>query len=320
MVVMAACGGDGGLDIDHVDDAVLSAACNLYVSCGLISDQTACREVAGTTFDVDASVIAAVHAGKVKFHGDKAQACIDKMYGSGSCDRAELLDASSSRVDCIGAFEGTVAGAGACQIDEECISQKCSILTCAENTCCTGACAGGTVPASKALGETCSVNDDCAEGYCDEGGSGTCAAQIADGQACSSSVSCASGSCNITCQALVAHGGPCTTPSGCADFGDTCNGISLTCTAYGKAGAACFNHADCSQELTCDTTQHCAARPKLGDACSNNVQCIGASWCDTSVMKCVAPKANGASCESSDECTSGYCPSAGTCTTRAVCS
>lgn len=323
LIVMAACGpdsGSGSISIDQLGNAIINEYCDLYVRCGVVPDVTACRKAFGNDINIDANLIAAVAAGKVIYDGDLARQCIDAAFASGTCDRNLIFTNRNSPAACDLTFAGTVGDAGACAINEECISRDCSIPSC-PNACCQGTCVGGTVPMRAPLGAACSSTIPCAEGYCDSTMM-TCQAFLADGAPCSSSSSCLSGSCNTTCQALVAEGGACTSTSMCRELGDSCTGAAAkTCSPLVGLGAACATSSDCMLTYACDATQHCAPRPMLGDACTGAGTCSDGSYCDQTALKCTAPKADGTACTSSTECQSKHCDTGATntCITPPVC-
>src|SRR5688500_14554404 len=92
--VLAGCGGDDGgpIDIEDLQPAIINAFCNLYVGCGLVEDHATCRLVFQEG-DLDASLVAAVEAGKVIYHPDKARECLNGI--GGSCERGALSNGNS---------------------------------------------------------------------------------------------------------------------------------------------------------------------------------------------------------------------------------
>jgi len=323
VLVIAACGpdsGSGSIPIDGLGAAAVDAFCDIYVRCGLFPDQATCHSLYGLDIMVDADLVAAVKAGKVIYHGDKARVCFDEFTAT-TCERSEVFSSRNQPLACDQTFEGTVGDAGACALNEECISRVCSIPSCPSNTCCMGTCVGGTAPVRADLGQACSSTVRCNTGYCDTT-TNVCTAFLADGAPCTSSQSCSSNVCSTTCQALVAANGACVNGTQCRDIGDTCNSGSKTCVPYGNLGDTCAVSLDCSTIYACDTaTLKCVARPKLGDACSTVSTCIDHSYCESTTMTCTALKADGAACTSTTECESKHCDTATThtCVTPPVC-
>jgi hypothetical protein len=248
--------------------------------------------------------------------------CLDEFSGA-ACDRNDVLtNHNVVPLACDQTFEGTVGDAGACALNEECISRTCTIPSCGANTCCMGTCVGGTAPVRANLGQACSTTMRCNEGYCDTT-TNVCTAYLADGAPCTTSQACNSNVCMTTCQALVPPNGACTSSTQCLDVGDTCNSTSKTCVPYGKPGDTCTTLNDCSSIYQCDTpTQKCVVRPRVGDTCPQaGSSCIDQSYCDATTLKCTARKPDGAMCTSTVECESKNCDTTTThtCVTPAVC-
>ena len=324
VVVISACGNDSGsgsIPIDGLEQAAIDTFCDIYVRCGVLPDLESCRELYMASLSLDSDLIAAVHADKVVYHGDKARECYNAFTAT-SCDRNLVFGSRDVPLACDQTFVGTVGDAGQCALDEECISQDCQISgSCPANTCCMGTCVGGTPPARAELAQPCSSTIRCNTGYCDATTS-VCTAFLADGAACTSSQRCNSSACSTTCQPLVATGGTCTTTSQCKLVGDVCNSVSKTCTPYGRTGDACANKADCDALDNCDAaTSKCVAAPKVGASCTVGVGCALGSFCDTTTLTCTAPKPDGAACMMTTECASKHCDTTTThtCVTPPVC-
>lgn len=326
-LLAAGCGGsDGGgpIPIDDLDSAAINVFCNFYASCGLIQDEATCRSL-NLDINLDPDLVAAVHAGKVIYDPDKARECLNGV--ALSCNRVEFNRSDSgNRAACDQTFKGTVAAGGQCAMDQECISQSCDVPGCAM-ACCQGTCVGDTPPVHPKVGEACGTSTalSCDNSYCDYTAM-LCTAYKANGAACQSSSECAEGSCtNQVCTALIASGGACTTGSTaaqCADIGDYCSATTMTCTAYGLAGATCATNAECSPIYQC-TAGACELRPTLGDTCgtqSSTSGCVDHSYCEPTTMKCTAPKADNSPCMSDNECASNNCDStSNTCVTPPTC-
>jgi hypothetical protein len=321
VLAIAACGngsGGGSIPLAGLGSAAVDAFCDAYVRCGLISDLETCRMLNLIDLTV-ANTVAAVAAGKVIYHGDKARECFDQLSGT-TCDRTMVFSNRNRPIACDQTFEGTVGDAGACAFNEECISKDCNLPSCAPNTCCMGTCVGGMAPARAALGQSCSTAITCNAGYCNATTS-VCTAFLADGAPCTSAASCDSNVCLTTCQPLVPVNGACTPMTVCRDIGDTCNSVSMTCIPRGQLGATCASSNDCPLTALCDATQKCVAGPKLGDTCSGAGSCVDQSYCEASTMKCTAPKPDGATCAATGECASRHCDTTTThtCVTPPIC-
>ncbi len=321
IALFAACGDDGGgpIPIDGLEDAIINAYCSTYVNCGLVDDLALCRTL-NTDVEIGAELVAAVEAGKVIYHADKARECLNGI--TGSCDRTELNRGNSS-LACDDTFEGTVPAGGQCAIDEECISSSCNVPACPD-ACCQGTCVGDAPPVRPRAGESCAMTANCVDSFCDQATT-TCTPYLANGIACTSTNQCDDGACvNGICTALPNTGEACmasqTSSSTCLDLGDTCSATTNTCVPYGLDGDPCTTARDCSPIYTCGADQTCQLRPRLGDACGGTLTtCIDHSYCDATTMRCTAPQPDGATCTSNQQCASGDCDDAGQCTTPPIC-
>jgi hypothetical protein len=327
LALVAACGGDedsGPLEADDLPEALVSAYCNLYVQCGLIDDAATCRSL-DLDLEFDADLLAAVHNGTVLYDESKARACLNSLFG-GSCERNRVFDENSPECDTV--FSGTIPDGGACAIDEQCISDSCNTPTCPD-ACCPGTCVGNDPPPPPPrVGESCALNNDCIDSYCDETTT-TCVALKSAGTACQSSRECAEGSCptaSMVCTTLPGPGEACTgsSSSACRDIGYYCHPTNLVCTAYGLGGDTCSPQTEpCSPIYTCDpATTTCKLRPRLGEPCSTSTSatnCIDQSWCDPTTSICTAPKPDGATCDTNRECVGDCDFSTNTCKTDPTC-
>jgi hypothetical protein len=323
LALLSACGDDdsggGPIPIDELDGAAVNAACSFYVNCGLIDDVSTCR---GLDLDIgflDPSLRAAVDAGKVIYHGDKARACLGTLPGS--CDRTDF-DRNEGGSVCDQIFEGTVAGGGQCALDEECISQDCSVPACTE-ACCQGTCVGDAAPVLPKVGESCAMTFECENSFCDFT-TDICTAYRQLGEACTSTSECAMGGClNDVCTVLPDTGEPCvSTASGsqCRNLGDVCSTTTNTCVAFGLEGDPCLNERECSPLYECNASQVCTLRSTLGDTCDPQAfGCIDRSYCDETTLMCTAPKADGAACMNDEECTGDCDFNSNTCMTPPLC-
>jgi len=324
IALLAACGDDdsggGDIPITGLEAAVVNAYCNIYASCGLIDDAETCRSIY-TDVQVDPSLVAAVEAGKVIYHPDKARECLNGL--SGTCDR-NTFNRNNNADACDQTFEGTVGADGQCAINEECISRQCDVPSCPD-ACCQGTCVGSTPAPRPRVGESCAMTSSCIDSYCNTT-TLVCEAYLADGAACTSSSACLNGSCtNQMCTAYPGPGEACgtTTSTQCDDLGYICSTTTMTCVAYALGGDPCTADRDCSPIYLCGTGGTCQLRPRLGEACGttqSNSTCIDRSYCEPTTMMCTAPKADGASCTTDRECASNNCDNTtNMCSTPPIC-
>jgi hypothetical protein len=318
--LLAGCGGGGGsIPIDDLQDAVIDAYCNLYVDCGLIDNQATCRTVLGSEIGFDASLEAAVDAGKVIYHPDKARECLNGI--GGTCDSSRFFS-NDAQEACNATFEGTVAAGGQCAMNEECKSRDCDVPSCPD-ACCQGTCVGDS-PVRSQVGGPCESTSQCIDSYCDFQTT-TCAAFRPAGAACTTDTQCQVGGCvNSICTTLPGPGEVCSTlqdAANCGDLGYVCSTTSMTCVAYGLTGDPCMTSRDCSPLYVCGPAATCILRPRLGEACDPQSEgCIDRSYCEPATSTCTAPKADGAACTGSQECASDNCDfTTNVCTTEPIC-
>jgi len=324
VAMCTACGSDASapppddtpVDIDQYQSAFIDAICRLAARCGQVDDVATCKSQdvgVNPRFDL----VAAVKAGKVIFHGDKARECINATYASGSCEAAQLTFASLQTPACLEVLEGAVPGAGACAFNEECISQRCDRSMCTGDPCCIGKCMGASPPPFAHVGESCE-RAYCIESFCDPPTT-TCHAYIPAGARCSRASTCEPGlACDSgICQTPPGRGQPCHY-NNCGQLGTTCSTSSSTCVAVGLLGDPCHDELDCSLIYRCGGDGRCALKPQLGDPCTSG--CGDYSFCSPSTSICTAPQPNGASCMASSWCASHWCDDASnTCIDRPIC-
>jgi hypothetical protein len=303
IALLAACGG-GSISLDDLAEEAGDATCDYYVGCGLLDDVATCQAIYPN--DLDADLLAAIDAGKVKYHGDKARECLDGIAG-GDCARNSLF-ANDAQQACDDTFEGTVGANGQCALDQECRSRDCDVPDCAQ-ACCQGTCIGDA-PVEVAIGQPCESSSQCGDGYCDFN-TQLCAAYKPTGAACTSSLQCEVGGCvNQICTALPGPGEACSSTNGCNDLGYTCSATSMTCVAVGLTGDPCTTARDCSIFYVCSTAGSCALRPRLGESCNQQSgSCIDNSYCEPTTSLCTARKADGAPCTDDVECAGETCDS-----------
>jgi hypothetical protein len=304
--LLAACSDDSGgpLEIDDLQDAIFDAYCSLHVKCGLIEDLATCRSLRLTENFGD-DIVAAVHAGKVVFHSDRAAECIARFQTT--CDVARQIQERSPPVACDEMLTGTVAAGGACALDAECTSQVCDVPSCPEQ-CCTGTCVGSTPPVRPHVGESCADSSSCIDSFCDST-SGLCTAYLADGSACATGEECRSGFCPAeVCSPRAEPGQACGQTAPCRDIGDACSSTTMTCTPYGLTGDPCAAASDCAPIYKCDAaTSKCVLGSRLGDPCGAGDICIDRSYCEPTTLTCTTRKSDGQPCTASAQCESGRC-------------
>jgi hypothetical protein len=327
-------GGDY-VSIEQLANAYKDAYCTYLVRCGMFPDHATCAgsAVIGSSFGIDVNVIAAVYAGRVRYNGSNAHACLAAIAGN-TCDKTDEIGRVTPRA-CLELIDGTVDHGGACMIDEECVSGTCNNPGCGQ-ACCAGTCVGSTPPSREpvAIGEPCSSSLQCVAGaYCDLFVSGECTALKLAGVECYGQDECAYGlGCTSdasgfdTCKPLPAVGQPC--PYGdCRDDGTVCDTSLATpaCVQVGLPPAPCTSNWQCSPYYRCDLALgQCAKLPGLNEGCSSTHRCIDAdTYCDNATLVCTATKADGQPCNSDGECRSRYCDHSGfapVCATPVPCS
>jgi hypothetical protein len=323
IALLAACGDDdsggGSIPIDDLQGALISAYCNLYVMCGLVDDATTCRAIFGAEVEVDADLLAAVEAGKIIYHPDKARECLNGI--GGSCDQNQFFT-NDAQEACEATFEGTVAAGGQCAMSEECRSRECNIPSCPD-ACCQGTCVGDT-PVRSQVGGPCESTSQCIDSFCDFQ-TNTCGAYRPTGAACTSDSQCQVGGCvDSICALLPGPGEICSSTTGdveCNDLGYQCSTTSMTCVAYGLTGDPCMTSRDCSPLYVCDTAGTCGLQPRLGEACDPlSSGCIDRSYCDMTTSICTAGKPDNSACAEDEQCASGNCDfTTNVCTTPPIC-
>jgi hypothetical protein len=320
LAVVAACGGDGDggpVGYDDLPGAVISAYCNVYVSCGLVDDFATCQNLK-LDVEFDAAIGAAIDAGLVIYHADQAGACLAGISSS-TCERNRLFENQPEA--CNLTFEGTVAGGGECGIDEECISQQCDVPSCPD-ACCKGTCIGDVRESRPHVGDACGRTGtvNCVDSFCDSTTHvGT--AYLALGTACQGSDECITGICNGVCTALPDTGETCSpgTQQACRNIGNTCSTTTMKCVAFGLSGDACTGNAECSPIYKCGTSGTCVLGPRTGEPCGAGPgNCVDTSFCNTSGI-CQAPQPDGAMCTSNSQCVHDCDTATNTCITSPVC-
>ena len=243
---------------------------------------------------------------------------------AGDCDVAELCDGvSPSCPDDAFADASTVcrAGAGDCDVAEFCPGDGADCpddlvaldgtpcddgLFCNDGeTCQSGACTGG------APYDCSGLDDQCAQGVCDEDADACVADPINEGLGCDDGLFCNDGE---TCQSGVCTGG---TPYDCSGLDDQCaQGVcdedADACVADPiNEGLGCDDGLFCNDGETCQSGACTGGAPYdcsgLDDQCAQGV-------CDEDADACVADPINeglgcddGLFCNDGETCQSGAC-------------
>ncbi len=247
---------------------------------------------------------------------------------------------------------------GSCTSSSQCSSALCvgsggsgtCVGDCTSKPCATGfACValsngkGGCFPAgSKALGEACSDDLDCAGGLCmADGGKYICSQPCSGSKPCPSGYGCFAVSGGSACfpeQAKAGIGAACQGSSDCVSnlcvssaTGATCSqacskdsqcGVGYACASLKGGGGACVKLGDGVSGSPCDSPYDCQSAQCVnfgkgyvcGTPCTGQVDCAcgeeckalsGESWCLAGAKKaCVADLD---ACAAGSECVSGLC-------------
>lgn len=324
--------GSGYVAVADMPAAYKEAYCAYLARCGLFPDQATCVGASlAVVPTIDANLVAAVNAGRVRYHGSKVKECFDAVAND-SCDTTD--ENGRARIPACGAyFTGTVAAGGECFVDQECVSQQCAGSDTGVS-CTLGTCIGDAPPsmAPIALGMPCSSNLSCVDGaYCPTD-TNVCTPLLASGSPCTGGdecgygLGCAGPSGMRMCQPLPGVGEQCRFDLPCRDEGLNCDtsATTPTCVQVGVVGGACTSSLQCSPYYRCDITAGtCAKGPSLGDPCASGSRCFDAgTYCDSATLTCAAVKADGMPCQSDLECESELCDFAATtpvCASPQVC-
>jgi hypothetical protein len=308
-LLAAGCGGAAAPgSVGEFYERAFAALCRWAVGCGSYPDVATCH--ATLAFDSDvATVQAYVDSGRVRYDAAKAAGCIayyERVFGS-ACRLSAIVNTGTEAQVCQEVFTGTVPDAGACFIDEECVSGGCQLADPAclrSQQCCPGTCEARVEPTP--VGGDCSVTGICVPGSsCTTPIGGTtriCTVpSTVRGTPCTATAHCASPLyCNLdlttlmgTCEPLSATGQPCN-PDGllpCDDGRDYCDQATATCTRRGGVGSACDPaQPHCLALARCVGTT-CVANAAEGGACAatNGPDCLGNLECSAQTNTCVLP-------------------------------
>jgi hypothetical protein len=275
--------------LDTFSAELKSAMCQLGTTCGEFASAAACEEA--TCFDVvPASVQDELEAGTVKFDGEIAAACLERLRGL-ACQTGE--DFRFDFDNPCDAFVGTVADGEPCPCIDNKAGDYPTCLTCASGRCSDGE--GICAFSTRQPGEPCR-SDDCADGeYC--AADGECKARLAEGATCQPGEidPCAIGTLcypdgeGAACKRPPATGEACTPSQAfggddCLDGpkGAFCDPEELVCKAPGQPGEACTGEGSsaCAGFAYCDAGGMCQKRGELDDACDDSDDtCLQGLFC-----------------------------------------
>jgi hypothetical protein len=281
LAMLAGCGGNIAFE-DYLDEQ-RDARCGYYVRCGTVSTVGDCRAYFARTETSNASLAAAVSAGKIRYDSDAAESCI-AAFDVLDCDYAD--QGPDALAPCDEVFTGAIRNGGDCAFDTECTSGQCSIPDCT-SSCCMGTCDEPRV--YPGLGEPCTTICD-GDLFCNF--DQICQAPVGEGESCNGFSVCAEPLvCNGICVPRPARGEACI--GFCATEGDVC-GPELLCVPARIAGDDCATQSECSYFYYCNfDTRSCEQMPQTPGL------------------------PNGSTCSFSSECTSRYCD--GECADAPVC-
>ena len=169
--------GTSGPTIAELRGELTAIFCDAYETCvgpmaKLQFGEQTCEQTFGPSIeDGELSLLEeAVNDGKVQYHQDKAQACLDAMATQG-CD----LFTTRTVDECLETITGTVAEDGDCTLDFECQGE----LFCKADASCPGTCT-----ALQVEGTSCTDSDECVDGLVCDDNLERCATPAQLGAAC----------------------------------------------------------------------------------------------------------------------------------------
>lgn len=336
-------GGSAGMPLDDVLPAIVELQCNAIDSCAsdlmsIYLSGMQCEDYFGRMFeDGDwPNIVKAVEDGRIVYHGDKAQACLDAWAALG-CDMFTMRAPSI----CDETLEGTVEEGGACTLDGECKGP----FFCKVEGSCPGVCT-----ARQGEGAACKSDDACQDGLgCDEGldecvkpGTSGDACEQGEpgcvlGYMCLGAEEGTPGTCKDTSEILVGKEGEacdfeggsfCEPGLSCVLEDWTSSGAVSNCRAQVASGGTCGigipSHCPAGEYCDADPQQtgsfegQCVALPGDGEPCAGAVfqSCQPYHACVNDV--CRQLQRLDGSCATDDECYSGNCET-GSCAATNAC-
>lgn len=323
----------------------LGASCDAGSQCasGVCADGVCCQNACGGRCEAcnlqgNVGTCAPIAAGDPSPNGHSAcpTDTPESCGRDGTCDgnrgcRLRRAGASCGTASCSG---GTATPAPTCDGTGQCVPstpRACAPYACNGNTGCFGSCTAST---------QCQAPNSCVSGSCGPKGNGSTCAQSSEcaSQHCVDSV-CCNEACTDRCKACdlgtaagtcgqVTSGPPHGTRSPCAGSGAcagsctsasatacTYPGDEVTCRSASCAGATFTARAGCNAAGSCadPATTSCgdlvcnAAGTACLSTCTSDNQCATAArpYCDGGA--CVGGRANGARCQTAQECASHRC-------------
>jgi hypothetical protein len=193
-------GGSGGVPLDNWASELGRATCAKYAECCTpeefmdktlgSDDEMQCVQL----LSAFGSLLVKAYkdseaAGRLVYHGDHMQDCIDKLEAL-SCEQLARDEARDlAALDCENPFEGKVENGAACATDEDCVSEWCvddSFDT--MGNVIMGTCGPAPRAGMPCEGFTCDEGFYCVADVCQE--------KKADGMTCESETECLSSGCN----------------------------------------------------------------------------------------------------------------------------
>jgi hypothetical protein len=360
VLALAACGGssdftsggshDDSISIEKVPAEFAAAECQLFARCATVYyDILFSLEDCETLLEEQvrqggfAELEQAVKDGRIDYDSKAAGGCIDAI-GDVECPdiHARPLEA------CEGAFIGSVASGGECDIDEECEAG----FICDTNAMCPGTCAP-----YRAAGLECRNNDDCASGLVCSDVTKRCVEPRAEGESCGGGVDpeCDGGLMCVgddrnqmragTCMPLdqierAEANEPCDLTTGVlCGTGLSCvvvdiAGPAFACKPSPASGGSCgigfpencprgeYCPVTAAELLTNTLTSNCAPLPADGEPCAMRPidflpNCEAYSRCEPSTGNCLGLRDLGESCTADTFCYSQHCVNGGCAIERA---
>jgi hypothetical protein len=309
IAIAFACGkdeaGDKGDPFDARDraGALAAAQCTNNTRCRPAiyrlnaSTEAACVQEATADFmDNFDRVAQAIEGGRVKFHADKLDSCIDSLE-SGDC----MLGASD---DCATFFEGKQPVGEACKFSFECTPDafcdagrpgscgKCVRRPGLGESCGDGPCGAGQACREVCVAITQGEGDSCGEGSGCRGKlacmGGTCQRPAGRDESCDSSqesaprcdadlgLVCVNGTCGE--RTFNEVGGPCDGETNACNVHGFCNASTDQCTALPGDGQSCAPGGLCADGHFC-AGGSCEAAKGEGERCADSVECSGTLFC-----------------------------------------
>ena len=260
---------------------------------------------------------------------------------AGSCATGDLCSGgaacrpASSSTPCAATTcaNGTVTGS-LCNGSGTCVSSSssCTPYLCANATACGTNCTNdgqctsnafcrndGTCQPDMDKGLSCSGNSQCLSGNCVDGV--CCDAPCAGAcQACSATKKGAGvdGTCeNVKVDtdpdsdcpddgaATCKRNGSCDGSGACKQYGSGVSCGATTCTSGQQKGQSCDGLGSCKDSNVTQCAPFVCSGNACGTTCASDAGCVASAYC--SGTTCQADQANGKSCTSASQCTSGSC-------------